>query len=47
MIMEQKQYSNPMVEIVPITTSHLLDSSMNELPPHPGSGSPARDPKLW
>lgn len=44
MIMEKKKYSNPMVEVTMITTSHLLDSSMNELPPQP---APARDPKLW
>ena len=37
MIMEKKKYSNPMVEIAPITTSHLLDSSMTMLPPQPVS----------
>ncbi len=38
--MEKKKYSNPMMEIAPITTSHLLDSSMNTLPPQ--VGAPAR-----
>jgi hypothetical protein len=33
--MEKKQYSNPLVEVVQIATSHLLDSSMNVLPPQP------------
>lgn len=33
--MEKKKYSNPMVEVTMITTSHLLDSSMNVLPPQP------------
>ena len=35
MIMEKKKYCNPLVEVVKITSCHLLDSSMSVLPPHP------------
>ena len=42
--MEKKKYSNPMVEVTMITTSHLLDSSMNALPPHPGAPGRHRTP---
>lgn len=43
--MEKKKYSNPLVEIVMITVGqHLLDSSMNVLPPQP---APKRTPDMF
>lgn len=43
--MKKRNYSNPLVEIVMITAGqHLLDSSMNVLPPQP---APRRNPEVF